>query len=130
MKKLFSVCLIGLSFTSETKCQNLNVSNTSICNFNFSAGETNSLTCATATAISASLPAGSSATYTFSGAPYFVNKFYISDACISKALYDYTSCGGSSNLTVTLAPNACCPVTINVQLITGSPTTNTIFNVW
>ena len=135
MKKplLILLYLIGLSTFNQVSAQHdldLRSHPSVTCDINVSAGETDP-SCAPGISLTTLLPAGASLfTVTYTGSPYVVNKFYVTDCAGNGAmLYDYTMCGFGLVSTVTLPPSACCPTGVTVIFTPATPTANALISV-
>jgi hypothetical protein len=134
MKKplLILLCLIGLSAFNQLSAQNdLDIQNATGCDFNLTGGETDPTGCAPGIAIGSFIAAGASFTVTYTGAPYVVNKFYITDCAANGAnLYDYTICGFGQVLVATFPSTACCPSGATVALWPATPGANAMIDIF
>lgn len=135
MKKplLILLCLIGLSAFNQASAQNdLDIQNTTGCDFNVSAGEIDPFTCIPGTASTTFVSGGAAFTVFFSGPPYIVNKFYVTDCTGTNgvALWDYTMCSGGNNLFATLPATACCPSGASIKFVPATPSTNALIYIF
>ncbi len=133
MKKplLIFCCLIGLSAFNQVSAQNnLDIVNNTSCGFLLLAEETHPVTCLPGT--SSTTPVGPTSTFTvtLSGAPYIVNKIYITDCVGAGAkLWDFTMCASDNRLKRVLPASACCPTGASILFTPATSTTNALITI-
>jgi hypothetical protein len=135
MKKplLIRLYLIGLSAFNQVSAQHdLDIVNHGSCTFTLLGGETAPVTCVPNATISTPVAAGATLfTVTYTGAPYYVNKFQITDVNgISVILYDYTICGFGQILSATIPTSLLCPAGATVTLLPATPSNNALIDIF
>lgn len=133
MKKplLILSCIIGLCAFNQASAQNnLDIINNTSCSFLLLAEETHPVTCLPGTSLTTPVGPSTSFTVAVSGAPFIINKIYITDCVGSGAkLWDFTMCASDNRLKRVLLPSSCCPSGASILFTPATLATNAIITI-